>query len=253
MDMVSNQCLWFGMQQEYTLMGTDGHPFGWPSSGFPGPQGPYYCGVGVDKAYHRDIAEVRHRAFLQAGMKIWGRNAEVMPAQWEFQIGPCEGINMGHHLWVACFILHCVCKDFGVIATFDPKSILGNWNGAGCHANFSTKAMQEENGLKYTEDGIEKLSKQHQCHIRAYNPKGALGNTRHLTGFHETSNIKDFSAGMANLGASIHIPWTVGQEKKGYFEDRCPSVNCDPSGEMEALILTCLLNEMGYQLFQYKN
>jgi len=84
---------WFGLEQEYTLLDQLDRPYGWPQGGFPGPQGPYYCGVGTGKVYCRDIVEAHYKACLFAGVKISGTNAEVMPAQWEFQVGPCEGIE----------------------------------------------------------------------------------------------------------------------------------------------------------------
>lgn len=43
--------------------------------------GPYYCGVGADKVYGRDIVESHYKACLYAGVKICGTNAEVMPSQ----------------------------------------------------------------------------------------------------------------------------------------------------------------------------
>ena len=41
--------------------------------------------------------------------------------QWEFQVGPCEGITMGDDLWMGRFLLHRVAEDFGVVASMDPK------------------------------------------------------------------------------------------------------------------------------------
>ena len=48
--------------------------------------GPYYCGVGANKVYGRDVLECHYRACLYAGVKIAGTNTEVMPAQFEFQV-----------------------------------------------------------------------------------------------------------------------------------------------------------------------
>lgn len=147
MERAKDQHPWFGLEQEYTLLDQDNHPFGWPKNGFPGPQGPYYCGVGANRVFGRDIVEAHYRACLYAGVAICGSNAEVMPAQWEFQVGPTEGVKMGDDMWVARYLLHRVAEDFGVIVSLDPKPVPGNWNGAGAHTNFSTTAMREENGI----------------------------------------------------------------------------------------------------------
>jgi len=243
MKAAASQHPWFGMEQEYTLLDINGHPFGWPKNGFPGPQGPYYCGVGADKVFGRDIVEAHYRACLYSGIKIYGENAEVMPAQWEFQVGACEGIKMGDDLWMARYFLYRVAEDFNVCVSLDPKPIPGDWNGAGMHTNFSTTAMRNEGGLDAIEVAIKKLSKRHEKHIRAYDPKEGKDNERRLTGAHETSSIHTFSSGVANRGSSIRIPRDCAENKRGYLEDRRPSSNADPYKVSEILVRTMCLDE----------
>ncbi|XP_018782939.1 PREDICTED: glutamine synthetase 2 cytoplasmic isoform X1 [Bactrocera latifrons] len=244
---VVNKCKdeepWFGIEQEYTFLDFDGHPLGWPKNGFPGPQGPYYCGVGANKVYARDVVDAHYRACLYAGIKVSGTNAEVMPAQWEYQVGPCLGISVGDDLWMSRFLLHRISEEFGIVATLDPKPMPGDWNGAGAHTNVSTKKMREDGGIKEILNAVEKLSKHHERHIRAYDPKQGQDNARRLTGQHETSSINDFSAGVANRGCSIRIPRGVNDDGKGYFEDRRPSSNCDPYSVVEAILRTICLDE----------
>lgn len=239
------KCLepWFGIEQEYTFLDIDGRPLGWPTAGFPGPQGPYYCATGAQNVVGRDIAEAHALACLYAGIDFAGTNAEVMPAQWEFQVGPNLGMKCADDIWVARYILWRIAEDYGVVVTFDPKPMEGNWNGAGGHCNFSTKPMREENGIEAIKAAIEKLSKQHAKHIKAYDPRGGKDNERRLVGRLETSSIDKFSWGVADRGSSVRIPRGVADAKKGYLEDRRPSSNCDPYSVCHAILDTCLVQE----------
>ncbi len=132
----------FGIEQEYTFF-KEGRPHGFPVRGFPAPQGFYYCGIGADEVFGRDIVEAHLDACLDAGLGISGINAEVMPGQWEFQVGPLSPLDVSDQLWVARWLLYRIAEDFGIAATLDPKPVSGDWNGAGAHTNFSTKAMRE--------------------------------------------------------------------------------------------------------------
>jgi len=244
---VVNKCIkeepWFGIEQEYTLLDMDERPFGWPKMGFPGPQGPYYCGVGANKVFGREIVEAHYRACLYAGVKICGTNAEVMPAQWEYQVGPCLGISIADDIWMSRYLLHRISEEFGIVATLDPKPMTGDWNGAGAHTNVSTKAMRQPGGITAIQTAIDKLSKHHLRHIHAYDPHEGKDNARRLTGKHETSSIHDFSSGVAHRGASIRIPRGVSDEGCGYFEDRRPASNCDPYSVVDAILRTIILDQ----------
>jgi len=226
-----NQDAWYGIEQEYTLMkvGNVGEkptvPFGFNDDGSePAPQGPYYCGAGTKLAIGRAVADEHLAKCLAAGVKLSGINAEVMPGQWEFQCGPCRGVEIGDHLSMARYIMFRVTESHGCIVSLEPKPMDGDWNGAGCHTNFSTKSMRAEGGYDVIKKVCDAFGKVVDEHIQEYGE----GNEKRLTGNHETCSIKEFKYGVADRGASIRIPRTAEKTGKGYMEDRRPAANCDP-------------------------
>ena len=220
---------WYGLEQEYFMIDRNtGKPLGFVNNLVTNPQGQYYCSVGAENSFGRKIAEEHLQACIKAGINISGINAEVAPGQWEFQIGPCTGIEQGDHLWIARYLLIRIAEKYNVSINLEPKPIKGDWNGSGCHANFSTIQMRngttEYDGLHYIEEAIKKLALRHKEHMDIYGE----GNEERLTGKHETASYDIFSDGIANRGCSIRIGNETVKNKKGYFEDRRPSSNCDP-------------------------
>ena len=235
-----NEEPWFGLEQEYFIIDPKtGKPLGYMEGN---EQGQYYCSVGAENAFGRVIAEQHLHACVQSGITISGINAEVAPGQWEFQIGPCVGIDQGDHLWMARYLLQKIAEIHNVSINIDAKPLKGDWNGSGCHANYSTKNMREGNddktGLAFIEEAVEKLSFKHDEHMEVY----GTGNEERMTGKCETASFYKFSHGIANRGASIRIGTENYKNQKGYFEDRRPSSNCDPYLVTGMMFKTTCLN-----------
>jgi len=225
---------WYGLEQEYFMLDIHTNlPLGFEHAV---SQGQYYCSVGSTNAFGRQIADEHMELCLYAGISISGVNAEVAPGQWEFQVGPCEGIDAGDQLWVARYILQRLSEKYSVKIDFHPKPLQGEWNGSGCHTNFSTKKMRNKNGYDTILAAIEKLAENHEEHMEVYGHNNEL----RMTGNHETSNFNLFSHGVGNRCTSVRIPTLTYRDKKGYFEDRRPASNCDPYLVTQKILKTIL-------------
>jgi glutamine synthetase len=228
------ECL-FGIEQEYNLFeaGTLANiPLGWPERGPAPPQGKYYCGVGADEVHGYEISLEHEEACRDCGLAITGTNAEVMPGQWEFQIGAAppaqkpDPVSVADQLWLARYLLYRIADRHNAVVKLDPKPLYGEWNGAGAHANFSTKEMRSEDGYEACVAACEALKK-------SFDDNGfpeiyGAGYKERLLGKLETCSYKEFKYGVADRGASVRIPLHVREGGAGYIEDRRPCANIDP-------------------------
>ena len=218
---------WFGFEQEYFFY-KDGRPLGFPTAGYPAPQGPYYCGVGYKEvgSIARKIVEEHLDLCLDAGINHEGINAEVAKGQWEFQIFGKGSKKAADEMWVARYILQRLCESYEIDVEYHCKPLgATDWNGSGMHANFSTEHLRTVGGKAYFEALMAAFKDNLDDHIAVYGPD----NHMRLTGKHETAAINEFSYGVADRGASIRVPHSfVNNEYKGYLEDRRPNSQGDP-------------------------
>ncbi len=174
-------------------------------------------------------------ACIKAGIRISGNNAEVVQHQWEFQIGPVEGIEAGNQLLMARYLLNIIASKYNKIVNYHPKPIKGV-NGSGCHINFSTKQMRDEkDGLTYIMNAIEKLKDNHSYHMENY----GNDNNKRMTGLNETSSYDKFTWGVGSRNTSVRIGYDTFKNNKGYFEDRRPASNINPYLATSIIFQTC--------------
>ncbi|MGB6743753.1 MAG: glutamine synthetase beta-grasp domain-containing protein [Terracidiphilus sp.] len=228
--------VWFGFEQEYFLY-QDGRPLGFPEDGYPGPQGPYYCGVGYkymgDLA--RTIVEEHLDLCLHAGINHEGINAEVAKGQWEFQIFGKGSHKAADDMWTARYLMMRLCEKYEVDVVWHCKPIKGDWNGSGMHTNFSTKHLRESGGKEYLEALMAAFEKNIPQHIAVYGPDNHL----RLTGLHETQAIDKFSYALSDRGASVRLPVNfIKNGYRGYLEDRRPNSEADPYQIVSQIIRT---------------
>ena len=193
----------FGIEQEYTFF-KDGRPHGFPEAGFPAPQGFYYCGIGADEVFGRDVVEAHLDACLEAGLGDLGHQRR----------GDARSVGVPGRSALAARglrpalggALAAVPHRRGLRHRGDPRPEAGE--GRLERRRRAHQLLDEGDARERTSRSSRRArrsSKRAAEHVEHY---GAEIEHR-LTGLHETAPWNEFSYGVSDRGASVRIPWQV--------------------------------------------
>ena len=173
--------------------------------------------------------------------RISGINAEVMPGQWEFQVGPLARSTSSDQLWVARWLLYRIAEDFGVVGHARPEAGEGRLE----RRRRAHQLLDQGDARvlrRRSSPRARRSARRPPEHVEDY----GAGIEDRLTGLHETAPWNEFSYGVSDRGASVRIPWQVEVDKKGYIEDRRPNANMDPY-VVTRLITDTVLQRASYE------
>ncbi|KAJ8321546.1 hypothetical protein KUTeg_000902 [Tegillarca granosa] len=178
---IEEEGVWIEMEQQYFLMGDN--RLSLTSDKDPSATNNNFgTEVGMCKSpgFERDLAEMHFQACLYAGLKMYGLKRNDTSNQWEYHIGPCEGVDLAYQIVISRYLLLRIGELFGVEITVTPvvsaenapnKTLVG-------YMNFSTTKMRKEGGIntKYINKALEILRTSPQilsrCNLQGGNDNG---------------------------------------------------------------------------------
>ncbi|XP_062592490.1 glutamine synthetase-like [Saccostrea cucullata] len=242
---------WFGFEQEYYVVNDEGIPVSYDPIKFDySTLFPFYTvGHEHDKntGVERDLSVKHLQACIYAGVTVHGSVRENGPSQWEYQVGPCEGITAGDHLQMSRYILLRLAEQCGLRVTLNAVPVKRGIDYSSGHLNFSVMKMREKEGIRFIHHAIDVLSKSDQKPLlKIYDQTIDEANTVRLSNNKIEGHpiIDDFVFDGAHKRVStVRIPPLVAWERRGYMEDRRPPSSVDPYAAAAGLIRACIFGD----------
>lgn len=242
---------WFGIEQEYIVTRSDNFPASYEPKDNDYSTLILYCSVGHvhdrNVALERDLSMKHLQACIYAGVNVCGCIRENGPSQWEYQVGPCPGVEIGDHLQMSRYILLRLGEQYGLRVTLKSVPVHGEAFFSGGHLNFSVRKMREKGGIKFIHHAINVLAKSDPIPLLKlydqtleHDNKERLSNT---SGHWHPKQDEFVFEGDKKEFTTIRIPPLVEAEGRGYMEDRRPPSSVDPYAAAAGLVRACIFGD----------